>query len=81
LSITAYPNPVSRGETVKLKLPESFVGGSLNIFGITGSLVKSNVPLSAINNSIDIQDLPVGVYLLNVISKAGNSETVKIIIN
>jgi hypothetical protein len=79
-TITAYPNPVSRGETVTLKLPESFVGGYLNIFGITGSLVKSKLPLPAINNSIDVLDLPTGVYLLNVISKAGNSETVKIII-
>jgi hypothetical protein len=78
--IKAYPNPVPRGETVKLQLPDEFIGGYLNIFVITGELVKSKLPLPAKNNSINVIDLPSGVYLLNVTSKTGNTETVKIII-
>jgi len=78
--ITIYPNPVPRGETAKVKITDDFVGGYLNIFGITGSLVKSNVPLPATTGSIDVQDLPTGIYLFRLISKSGNSETIKIVI-
>jgi hypothetical protein len=79
-AVKAYPNPVSRGETVKLELPDEFVGGYLNIFGINGELVKSKLPLPLTDNSIDVLDLPSGVYLFKVTSKTGDNETVKIII-
>jgi len=78
--IRIYPNPVSHGETVKVKLSEDFVGGYLNIFSITGSLTKSNLPLPTSDNSIDVRDLPTGIYLFKVTGKSGNSETVKIVI-
>jgi hypothetical protein len=42
--------------------------------------VKSNLPLPATDNSIDVLDLPTGIYLLKVTGKSGNSETVKIVI-
>jgi hypothetical protein len=78
--ITIYPNPIPRGETVKVKLREDFVGGCLDIFNIAGLLMKSNLPLPATINSVDILDLPTGVYLFKVINKSGNSETAKIVI-
>jgi uncharacterized repeat protein (TIGR02543 family) len=78
--VTIYPNPIPRGETAKVKLSEDFVGGYLDIYSITGLLVKSNLPLPTSNNSITVQDLSTGIYLFKVINKTGNSETVKIII-
>jgi hypothetical protein len=78
--LAAYPNPVPRGESMKLHLPYEFIGGNLAIFSVTGSLVKSKLPLPVSTNSIDVQDLPSGVYLFKVTGKYGDNETVKIII-
>jgi uncharacterized repeat protein (TIGR02543 family) len=79
--IKAYPNPVSRGESVTLQLPESLTGSSLNIYSITGALVKSGLSLPTKSNSIDISEFVSGIYLLQITDKDGNRETVKIIVN
>jgi YD repeat-containing protein/predicted outer membrane repeat protein len=76
--VVAYPNPITRGESVTLQLPKSFVGGVLNIYDVKGALVKSGLPLPAISNSINISGS--GIYLLHVTGKDGNKEVVKIII-
>jgi hypothetical protein len=78
--MAAYPNPVARGESVKLHLPYEFIGGRLDIFSITGSLVKSKIPLPVATNSIDVMDIPSGIYLFNVTGKYGDKESIKIII-
>ncbi|MDR2286671.1 MAG: T9SS type A sorting domain-containing protein, partial [Prevotellaceae bacterium] len=79
--IIAYPNPVSRSEKVSLDLPESFAGSVLNIYDIKGSLVKSALPLPTKINSIDVSEFVPGIYLLQITSKDGNRETVKIVVN
>jgi uncharacterized repeat protein (TIGR02543 family) len=78
--IKAYPNPVPRGETITLELPESATGGVLNIYNINGSLVKSALPLPATVNSIDLSGhVPAGIYLFQVNGKNGKRQTIKII--
>jgi hypothetical protein len=78
--IKVYPNPVPRGETITLELPESVTGSVLNIYNISGSLVKSALPLPATVNSIDIPGhVPAGIYLLQVTVKNGSRQTIKII--
>jgi hypothetical protein len=79
--IVAYPNPVTRGESLTLQLPDEFVGGYLNIYSLSGTLVKSNIPLPVSLNDIDVSELPSGVYLFNLTGKTNAKETVKIIIN
>jgi hypothetical protein len=78
--IAAYPNPVPRGETVTLELPEQFVGGVLNIYDIKGALFKSGLPLPSNINSINVSDFDSGIYLLNIIGKDGSRQSVKIIV-
>jgi uncharacterized repeat protein (TIGR02543 family) len=78
--VTAYPNPVPRGEKVTLQLPESFTSSVLNIYSITGALVKSGVSLPAKSNSIDVSEHVPGIYLLQIIDKTGTRQTVRIII-
>jgi hypothetical protein len=78
-AIAVYPNPVSQGETVTVKLPASYVNGSLNIYDIKGSLMQSGLPLPARVNSIDVSELVPGIYLLHITGKQGESETIKII--
>jgi hypothetical protein len=78
--IIAYPNPVPRGETLQLKLPETFVGGVLNIYDIKGGLLKSGLPLPATDNSVNVSDLDSGIYLLSVTGRDGNRQVIKLII-
>jgi hypothetical protein len=78
--IVAYPNPVVRGESLKLQLPDEFIGGYLNIYSLTGLLVKSNIPLPVSLNDINVSELPTGMYLFNLTGTGGAQETVKIII-
>jgi hypothetical protein len=69
--ITAYPNPVPSGESVQLELPDQYTGGTLNIYDITGALVKSGLPLPASVNSIDVSSLSSGIYLFIISDKDG----------
>jgi hypothetical protein len=52
----------------------------LNIYNITGALVKSGLSLPTTVNSIDVSEHAAGIYLLQVIDKTGNRQTIKIII-
>jgi hypothetical protein len=79
-NVVAYPNPVPRGETLQLKLPETFVGGTLNIYNIKGSLRKSGLPLPATSNSINVSDLDSGIYLMHVFDRDGKRREIKLII-
>ena len=81
IGIVAYPNPVSRGETLTLQLPEPFVGGRLSIYSTSGTLLKTNIVLPTALSDVNVDDLPSGIYLFKVNSINGNSETVKIIVN
>jgi hypothetical protein len=79
-AIVAYPNPVPRGESLQLQLPDAFVGSVLNIYEVRGALVKSGLPLPAKNNSVNVSDLNSGIYLLSITGKEGNRQVIKIII-
>jgi hypothetical protein len=78
--VIAYPNPVLRGETLQLQLPETFAGGTLNIYDIKGSLKKSGQPLPSTLNSVSVSDLDSGIYLLHVFSRDGKRHEMKLII-
>ncbi|MDR1583387.1 MAG: InlB B-repeat-containing protein [Prevotellaceae bacterium] len=79
-SVIAYPNPVPYGESLKLELPEHFVGGTLDIYDIKGVLFKSRLPLPAKVSSIDVSNLGTGIYLLNITGKEGSRRSIKMIV-
>jgi exo-beta-1,3-glucanase (GH17 family) len=78
--IIAYPNPIPRGESLQLKIPDTFAGSVLNIYAIKGTLIKSGLPLPATSNSVNVADLDSGIYLLYIINKDGNRRVIKVII-
>jgi hypothetical protein len=78
--IVAYPNPVSRGENLRLQLPESFVGGTAMIYDIGGAIAKSKLSLPTKSSDINVSDLSSGIYLIHITGKNGAGEIVKIII-
>jgi hypothetical protein len=80
VKVVAYPNPVKRGESLTLRLPATFVGGKMNIYTLTGSTVKTNIPLSSENLSADVSQYGTGVYLLSITAKTGEQEVVKVVV-
>jgi uncharacterized repeat protein (TIGR02543 family) len=78
--VIAYPNPVPYGESLKLELPDEFIGGTLNIYDVKGSLHKSKLPLPGKVNSIDVSSFGSGMYLLDITGKDGSRWSVKMIV-
>ncbi|MGO3707887.1 MAG: T9SS type A sorting domain-containing protein [Mesonia hippocampi] len=74
-ALNIYPNPAS--EMVTITTSEA---GSLEIFDITGKLVKNNIDLSNGDNAININTLSKGVYILKITSENKNSYSEKLII-
>ena len=77
---TAYPNPVSRGESLILQLPESFVGGTLNIYSLSGQLIKSGIALTSETQAVSVADLTPDIYIFHVSNGTGEKQVVKIIV-
>ena len=77
----AWPNPVSRGESLTVQLPEQYVGGTLAVYTVAGTRMKANISLFSDIANIDVSDLPVGIYILQLTSKTGEKQDLKIIVN
>jgi exo-beta-1,3-glucanase (GH17 family) len=78
--ITVFPNPVPHGESLKLQIPDVFIGGALKIYSINGTLTKTVLPLSAIYSNVDVSNLSSGIYLLHVSGRDESPLATKIII-
>jgi hypothetical protein len=69
--IEVYPNPAS--DYIKVVNP-SEENTTLNILSMEGKILKS-LPLVSKNNLINIKDLSVGVYLMELSNKTFNKRT------
>jgi hypothetical protein len=73
-----YPNPSKYGNRIVLNYNGDVIGLSVEILDLSGRLIK-NVALE--NNSLTLNNLEKGIYLLNIKSEAGNViETQKLIV-
>jgi hypothetical protein len=72
-SLQVYPNPATNLVTVTVKENTSFV-----LFTLTGQTVKQG-NLTAANNTIAIQDLSSGCYVLQLKNEKGISQTIKVL--
>lgn len=62
--VSIYPNPTN--SNFNIEIPESFVGGEINIIDLTGKVVmKDRVTQSSIKR-IDISNLNDGIYLIRM---------------
>ncbi|MDR1593305.1 MAG: T9SS type A sorting domain-containing protein, partial [Prevotellaceae bacterium] len=66
--IIAYPNPILTGETLTVELFAGLEEATMNIYTITGSTVKRNVPLPSKYSTTDI-DLNQGIYILEIVAQ------------
>jgi hypothetical protein len=76
-----YPNPTTSVINVELKQQQSNVGYQISIYDLSGVLVKQ-VEWSkndSYTNTIDLQNLTDGLYMLNILSADGSSESFKLV--
>jgi C1A family cysteine protease len=63
ISVSVYPNPTNN--TINVKLNNGANLGALKIFNTKGSLVKTET-IDKAERTIDVSDLPAGVYIISV---------------
>ena len=61
--ITIYPNPATN--QLNIKIDEALLGAQLNIYNLTGALIKTT-QLQTINNKQETGNFPTGVYIAEV---------------
>ncbi|MEI6489213.1 MAG: nidogen-like domain-containing protein [Bacteroidota bacterium] len=74
-SISLYPNPTSSTITVKHGFGSS---ASLSITNVVGQMVMTSL-LTSQEQTIDISKLTKGIYFATIVSKEGNSKTIKLV--
>jgi hypothetical protein len=66
--IIAYPNPILTGETLTVELFAGLEEANMNIYTLTGSTVKQNIPLPSKFSTTAI-DLDPGLYILEIVAQ------------
>ncbi len=80
ISFRIFPNPASdRVNIIFDKIPDGQL--QIQLFDITGRLVKNKLINNQINTSFQLGNLKKGIYILNIKSYEGWSKSVKIIKN
>lgn len=74
-TLTVFPNPTT-GQIQIQSLVEEME--SILIYNLTGTLLYQQENINALNTKLDLERLPTGIYIANVISKKG-MQTVRII--
>jgi PKD repeat protein len=80
-SLVVYPNPITQGASLTLQSADLPEGSVANIYSSTGTLVKGNLSLSGVQNTIDIGGLTHGLYVLQVSQPDGSKQTINIVVN
>ena len=76
--LSLYPNPAATATTVDLTEMEAGTY-SVSLFDVTGRLVLNATQAGGTQQSLDVQSLPVGTYLLRVTGTAGFSATQRLV--
>jgi len=71
-NVTLYPNPFK--DNIYFDLPESYNNATINIYDIKGKLIYTG---HVKNNTVNLNTLSNGIYLVKLISKNNKKVTVK----
>ncbi len=72
-SLALYPNPTSGSFTI------NGLVSKVDVYSVTGQLVKSFDSMSSENYQFDVNDLNRGVYLVKIVDANNNTKTTKLI--
>ena len=65
--ISLWPNPTS--ETLNVKIPTGFAGGTIEILNLQGTILRIFYPKQHAVLSINVDGIPSGLYLLKLNSR------------
>jgi hypothetical protein len=71
--LSLYPNPTSGSFTI------NGLVSKVDVFSVTGQLVKSFESITSENYQFDVNDLNSGVYLVKMLDSNNNSKTMKLL--
>ncbi|WP_082564349.1 T9SS type A sorting domain-containing protein [Flavobacterium sp. Root420] len=78
--ISYYPNPVKEELYIKWELKENNYVNSIQVFNLTGQLLKSYQPtVRNDSQNIAFQDYPTGIYAVMLYYSNGDQKSIKII--
>lgn len=72
--LEVYPNPVNK--IMNIEIPEKYIGHTMNIISINGSVVATYKILQT-NTAIDVSTIPMGKYIIRVGNMSSKIEVVK----
>lgn len=67
--LSLYPNPISEGATLTVKVPESLIGGTGTLYGLQGEIVR-RIDLDSVQTQVSTDGLSAGVYVLELSHEA-----------
>uniref|UniRef100_UPI004049FC2F T9SS type A sorting domain-containing protein n=1 Tax=Flavobacterium sp. TaxID=239 RepID=UPI004049FC2F len=73
-TIKVYPNPVVNQVTVTITENVNYT-----LYTITGQLIKQG-KLTQANNTINLQEVARGYYVLKIVTESGNTQSIKVLI-
>ncbi|MFB9078463.1 alpha-amylase family glycosyl hydrolase [Flavobacterium procerum] len=72
-TVSLYPNPTSSYFTL------NFVASKVEVYSVSGSLVKNFTSNSNLDHQYNVSDLQAGLYVVKAFDENGNSQTIKFI--
>jgi hypothetical protein len=69
--VTIHPNPVDRGE-LNVVMPADDYAAQIQILNSAGQVVFTGTTTSS-NSTVNVSDLPKGIYFVRVLSNSGAS--------
>ena len=71
--------PVPATNQVTILLPDAYLNSQMQVFTATGRAVRSGV-LGSSTNSIDVSDLPAGIYFISIRSHSCPPAVLKVVV-
>jgi hypothetical protein len=78
--LIAYPNPVSPGENVTVRLVSAPQGSVVNVFDLNGGLIKRNIPMHGSEATVNISGMQPGMYVIQVVTPDGIKRTTNVVL-
>ena len=76
----AYPNPVTNGTNLTVRLEDAVQGSVVNIYDMGGNSVKSNIPMQGSSATVNISGMAAGIYIVQLVSPDGVKRTTQVVV-
>lgn len=78
--LAVYPNPASPSDQVIVKQSNVEQGAVINIYNMSGVLIKGSIPMNNSETTLRINELTPGMYIIQVSGPKGAKQTSKLLV-